>query len=475
MASSIPEIQTVRVLFCDPPTYRALSASQDQRYVNGYFDPIRNQTKQDVTFYFTKRPGMALLSNPGGTTGTGRGCYSWNGKLYSVIGNKIYSGTTDLGVTLSGSSGLVGFAETRPGASTQYLGINDGVKLYLISTTDVVTTITSNFPSPNTGDLVYMDGYWFVLTSTGAVYCCNIDDPTTWDPSKILTAQMYPGAGMGLARQNNYLLIFTDKSIQAFYDAGNAAGLPLSNSESAVQQIGCASGGSLGATENTVFWVSNTKAGGYSVWRMDGTAQIKEIGISPINRILSAEGSNITSCRGQVFRTGGGLFYLLTLVGANRSFLYDTDLDVWCEWTDTSGSKYPIMSFTQHNNTLVGQHYTDGKLYTISPTVTQDNGVNFTVSARTRRIDFDTIKRKFCSRLDIIGDVQSSTTPVSVQYSDDDYQTTSTARTLDMSVTRPFSRSPWGNFRRRSWQVSYTGANPFRVEAIELDVRLGVF
>ena len=99
---------------------------------------------------------------------------------------------------------------------------------------------------------------------------------------------------------------------------------------------------------------------------------------------------------------------------------------------------------------------------------TQDDGVNFKVTARTSKQDFDTSERKWCSRVELVGDRQSTTTNVNYSYSDDDYVTFSAARVIDMSLVRPVAYA-FSYFRRRAHQVDYTGANPFRIEAIEIE------
>lgn len=537
------EIYTVRINLLDPPEYRNTNSAKDQRYVNGFFDPVYNQIKKSMDFFFTKRPGLSRNIQPSGGAGIGRGIYSWKGALYSVIGTQIYKNSTNLGVTLTTSTGRIDFAETRPGATTQFLGVNDGISLYLITTTGTVTvlnnvaisantlanptvittatahglttgnivyvvgnitsvpsingasyvvTVTSPttftipvnvttagtggtlgvFPTGNTTDLVYMDGYWCVMKSDFTIWNCELDNPLIWDPTKFITAQMYEGSGVALARQNNYMFAFGTKSMQAFFDNANTTGSFLTNVEPAVQQVGCISNDSVGREENTVIWVSNSKLGGYTVWKLEGTSSTKDIGIPAINRLFPLEGTNLATCEGQMLRVGGKLFYMLTLITADRTFMYDLDLDIWCEWTAADGTSFSCVMITQFNNILVVQHKTNGWLYNMSISTYQDDSVNFPVLGRTHRFDSDTMKRKFCYEVDLIGDQQSTTTNVDIQYSDDDYVTTSTARTYDMSLTRTFGFA-WGNFRRRSWQVGYTGNGPFRVVGLEINFAIG--
>ncbi len=548
------DIQTARIPVIGDMFFRGTSASKDQRFVNGFFEVSKNAETQKTHYFFCKRPGLTQTGGirPPAGNATGRGCYSWNDKLYSVCGTKIYSGTTDLGVTLKTSTGICGFAETRLGITTQYLGINDGINIYLISLVDAVTTIsvksatvtitiaspgvvswsshallagmpvvfntTGALPTgivagttyyvlaagltanvfeiaatpggtaintsgsqsgthtatlPTTRDLVYMDGYFFTLRSDCVLVNCAVDDPTTWAAASFLTAQMYGGTGVGIARQNNLMVVFMNRSVQFFYDAANTAGSPLSNVEQAVQQLGCAARGSIVKDEGSIIWVTNSDTGGHTIYKMDGVTAVKEIASLELQRILNGEGTAISSANAFSLRTVGKLLYVLSLTTAGRTFVFDHDTELWTEWEAAAGGAvWPIVSIIEHANAAICQHATNGWLYVLSPTVYQDDSTNFTVLTRFSRMDFDTMRWKFCKRLDLIGDVQASTTNVSLQYSDDDYVTLSTARTLDMANAQCFCTN-LGRFQRRAFQLSFAGNNPFRVEAIELRVRMG--
>jgi hypothetical protein len=470
------EAQTVKIPAIGSLLFRGTAADKDQRFINGYFDVLKNPETNKTYYYFTKRPGLNPTGaiRPKGASGVARGCESWNNRIYSVYDNKIYSDTTDLGVTLTTSTGRVGITITRPGAANQYICINDGVKLYVINAANTVTTVTVNFPTPNTTDLVYMDGYICTLKTDGTVWACNVDDPTTWDASHFLTAQMFGGTGVGIAHQNNLLFVFLDNSMQAFYDAQNATGSPFSNYEQAAQQIGCASQNSIAQDEQYITWVSNSRNGGFSVYRIDGSTGLKEIATPAIQRILNNEKTGIATCFAFAKRVAGRFFYVLNLMSANRTFVYDYGNDLWTEYQEAGATnRWPIVSVCQHNYQAFCQHATDGYIYPMDAATYQDNGVNFTYLMRLARVDFDTASsRKFCSGVNVVGDVQSDPCNIFLQYSDDDYATTSTARTLSMSNHRVFA-TQFGSFFRRSWQVSYTGNTPMRIEALELEVSIG--
>jgi hypothetical protein len=478
MASSLQdsgqqqESQIVRIPFLETPHARDVGTGKDLRFINGYFEPIRNVIKNRLDYFFTKRPGLSQNIRPSGGAGVGRGVYAWKGNIYSVIGTQIYKGITNLGVTLTTSTGRCKFAETRPGAATNYLCVNDGVRLYAIAVGGAVTTVTVNFPNPNTRDLIYMNTYLLTLDSKANLWNCNSDDPTTWSASQFITAQMMNGTGTGLAKIQNLIVVFTDRHMQMFADTANASGSPLTNAEQYMRRVGCDAPDTIQHEEDMLFWVGNGYTGGYTVWKHTGTSAIEDIGIAPLNRILSLEGTNLANARAVIFRHAGHIFYILTLVGANRTFVYDPDINYWTEWTDTTGNNaWPVVDATEYQDGVIVQHTTNGWIYNVRSDVFQDDSVSFTLTARTPRTDFDTIERKFVNRLDIVADRQTSPENVSISYTDDDYQTFSAARTYDISVIRNFGRA-WGNFRRRSWQLQYTGSQAFRCVGLELTVSL---
>jgi hypothetical protein len=257
-----------------------------------------------------------------------------------------------------------------------------------------------------------------------------------------------------------------------FFDAANASGSPLSNAESYMHNIGCDANDTIAKIEDSVYWVGNGYDGAPTVWRMTGTSQVDDIGNPPYNRIMALEGSNLSNARAIVIRQAGHAFYILTLANANRTFVYDMMIDYWFEWTDTTGSNsWPIVQAADGGNTTIVQHTTNGWIYNFLSTVYQDDSVNFTVTARTPRVDLDTMRRKFVNRLDIVADKQPTSENASITYSDDDYVTFSTPRTFDISSVRSFGRN-WSNFRRRSWQLQYSGNQPYRAYGLELDVSI---
>ena len=111
-------------------------------------------------------------------------------------------------------------------------------------------------------------------------------------------------------------------------------------------------------------------------------------------------------------------------------------------------------------------------IYKFDESVYQDAGTNFTCSVVTEANDFGTLNRKFMHRLALVADRPSSSSNISVQWSDDDYETFSTARSIDLKQDLS-STYQLGWFRQRIFKFTYTDNYPMRIQDIEVDINKG--
>ena len=106
------------------------------------------------------------------------------------------------------------------------------------------------------------------------------------------------------------------------------------------------------------------------------------------------------------------------------------------------------------------------------PTIYQDSTVNFPVTMVTDQETFDTLHEKYMSRLIVYSDRASASTSLSIETTDDDYQTYSTARTVDLSLELP-ALTRLGRFRRRAYRLGYSDNYPLRLHHLEVDFNIG--
>ena len=176
-------------------------------------------------------------------------------------------------------------------------------------------------------------------------------------------------------------------------------------------------------------------------------------------------------------RIAGHQFYILTLQNTAKTLLCDLRDATWHEWTSFDGTTetyFTGMDFCEDADKKFILDEDNGKIYNMDIDIHQDSTNDIKVEMLTSRIDFQSTKPKFLYRLGVIGDIQSSSSPITIDWSDDDYNYYATSRTVDMQDTFPRLVS-LGRFHRRAFRLAHTANTPLRLEALEMGVEQGKY
>lgn len=466
--------KTERFSFIGAPQQRnGTTLSKDQRFVNMFPEQIRSSIGNGRQYYLRQRAGLAQFSN-GVAAGLGRGIYYFRGSRFTAVGNQLYRDGVELVTTLATETGRVGFCEYN--GTEDALIVLDGVNGYVIKTDFSCTQITSaDFPTPHIPFPVYLDGFLFVVKSTTAdVYNCKLEDPLTWTAGEFYTAEMFPDEVVALVRSKNYILAVGTGTIEYLYNAAIPTGSPLGRNDSAAQQMGTPAAGTCCESEGEIYLVGSTAAGGRSVWQIKDF-KATEIGIEAVRQSLDDAGTGITNATAFVVRSMGHRFYVINL--SNRTWVYDMEEKMWHEWATTSDSQKFLCDYASHSDT--GEpfflHPTNGGVLKFDHTHTFDGTIPMPAVITTTKLDLGSMNRKFGHRMTLVCDDPDSVvgTPISVSWSDDDYRTWSTPRTVTIKDDLPLL-TQLGAFRRRAFKLSYSGGGkPLRLEGFELDYTMG--
>jgi len=450
-------------------TNRGSSGSKDQRFINIFPETRKVEAIESTRIYLNKRPGLTLYKTI--AVGTGRGLAWFRNKYYIAIDNKIYEdGATPTAViTLSNSTGKVGMMVANSASIGDYLFICDGIAGWIINSAGAVTAITDvDFPTPHIPIPTFIDGY-IILIKGSDLYNSTVDTPTSWASGEYITAEMFPDPVVALCRQNNQIAALGSSSVEFFYDAANPSGSPLTRNEATAIQIGCAFPNTVYQNEQTFMFVGQSDSGGRAVWQVTGF-QPKKISDEFIERILDAETSPST-CIGFGFRTMGHLFLLINLPTLNRTFLYDVEEKLWHEWSTNVANAHTVFQCNYMVDSGIGKitllHNTNGSLYYLDPTVYTDNGTAILCEIVTNKYDMDTYKRKFMSCVLPIADRSPTGNYITMRWSDDDYQTWTSPKTITLTDDFP-SFARLGSFRRRAFNIKHDQPYELRLEALQV-------
>lgn len=135
--------------------------------------------------------------------------------------------------------------------------------------------------------------------------------------------------------------------------------------------------------------------------------------------------------------------------------------------TPYTSSYFKFTKYCDYQGLNLFLHETNGHLYQMLPSLYQDAGVPIDLMFRTARLDGGSTEVKVMSRLTVVGDKLADT--MMIRQSDDDCNTFSAYRPVDLSLERPSLRR-LGKFRRRTIEGRHIGNTSPRIEALEMEV-----
>lgn len=425
--------------------------------------------------------GTCTINVPSPATPTGTGSIA----LFTIVVSSatgIYDGMYVTGTGVAPNAKVINISGTTITVDIAHTAAVSGTITFTdLGSNGILTPALNSFPNgPYVSGVVFLDNYVFIGTATNRIYNSALGDPTTWGALDYLTFEQTTDTLVGIAKHLNYLVAFGKVSTQFFYDQANPAGSPLGVAASYTSEIGCANGDSIVATSNTVLWVGTSKTFGRSVYIMDGVSAIR-VSTANIDRHLEADGlSNVTA---YCYTINGHTMYILTLHNTNQTLVYDLTEKMWYTW-----SQYSMQSNDQPNPGTYQESYfrptfyaevnnvpyvlddDTGTLYYFDVNTYQDNGQPIYWRTVTDIMDNGSTKRKFYGRLEIIGDKVAGT--MQIRHSGDDYNTWSSYRTVDLNASRAQVYLS-GADRRRAWEFLCTSNAPLRLDAAEVDFRIG--
>lgn len=452
---------------------RSSQFTKDAQLVNCYAE--KDLHTGDYTVY--KRIGFsAPVYTHAGTTGRGAALWSslGGGGVFFIFNGVVYRNNGVIGAIVNRAAKHHFQLMDKSGAAGK-LVFGDGADAYYTDGAVVTHIVDADFPTAFVPGWAYLDGTLYVMDFKGNIQGSDIEDPSAWNALNVIQARSEPGLGVALTKHLTYVVALKESSTEAFYNAGNLTGSPLSRVEGAFSNYGCYLGESVQSTDGTTIWVTSNNTTSPQIVRMDGL-RISVVSTPAIDRLL--DGIDLSSAiLSWIFKHNGHRFYAFTSVGSNLTIVYDIDQNLWYRWTDASGNALNIVDIFPDNTVVNGRQLAQGRLDGNISIVDScfnyptDNGAIVPVDIYTPRFDAGVDRRKVLSMMHFDGDQVTGST-LRVRYSDDDYQNWSNFREVNMGNKRPIL-SNCGTFYRRAWHIQHKSATAMRLKNVDLQFSLG--
>jgi len=465
--------------------------------------------KRNGITYLTQRPPIDLFDDASATISDARGraAYYWDtaSALYILNADTIYKGSYSTSLSTSPTTGTKKCKFIEVGSLLVLLDAenNEG---WTITTGGSVAAIASNFPATLAYGGVSMDTYAFVLDEAGTVYNSGSNDPATWGALDFVNAARNPDGGSYLAKHHDNLVIMGPSSIEYAWNAGNPTGSTLSIRQDIQHNIGCSSGESVFEEGDRLFWIGPNATGSLSVYTMINF-QINKISTSTMDSFITQ-----AIVRDDYFAVGSGLsgqghvYYTLTLYTTPSdivpaiTLVYDDLTGLWGPWTTTVSDHtlFPLVAWSKRegiserfgegimsngdlisvNDSLNSQDTYQGATYVTTDYVqsgyvqkTADTGVVIDMVSRLGMYDGGTNKFKYQTEYRHVGDTTDASQTLTLKWSDENNSSFTTGKTTDTTKYQKMTRC--GRYRRRNHELSYSGTERIRIEALEGEAEVG--
>jgi hypothetical protein len=489
-------------------------------------ETVKRDAKTTDTYIY-KRPGIQTLSQPTSNPAIGFGIYNWQGDIFSIFDgiffkNGINRGTVDttggvyrfnsnLGVTpklqLGNGVAAYNFSETFglqqipiTGTVVTAGGFHTGTTYVIasIGTTNFTligaasntvgitfiatglgsgtgTATVNGFPATFVKGWAYLDQTTYIMTNmfSGAsgpiIQGSGLNDATTWDPLNNIGPTIEPDLGVALGKQLVNVIALKQWTTEVFYDAGNATGSPLGRVAGAKSNWGCLSQDSMRDIDGVLMWLASTRTGTISIVSMENL-RARTVSTKAVERLLDGiDTSVIYSFQLQIAQHK---LYVITFKNANLTLVYDMAENMWSQWTDSDGNYFPFVdAAVDANQNHLLQHESNGRIYRIGEDLTNDDDLLILVDIYTPNFEAGVRRRKYLSSMEFIAD-QTPGSLLNVRFSDDDYQTWSQFRIVNLALRRPFLVD-CGTFYSRAFHLRHRADTKFRIQAVEVQMSLG--
>lgn len=342
-----------------------------QRTVN-LIPEVITDVNQERKVVLNNAPGLTLWATAG--VGPFRGATIWNGLLYVVSRERVYSITSAMVPTLLGTVSNTGNGNapvSMAASATQLMIIADGLGYYVQG--GVLTQITDpDFPA-NVLKGEYSDGYFIVCTAR-YVFVSALNDVTSWDALDFTSVQASINDIVTLLLVNRQLIVFCTQLFQSFTNTGNAD-FPYEADQSGIVNFGAAATFGAARCGSTFLFLQADERGNGTVIDAAGR-KITNHG----QDYLFQGYSTISDAVASSFQYRGHNFFQITFPTANVTHRYDLDENFWHEanyWNTGSGvfqahlGLFHVFAFKKH---LVFSRVS-GNIYELTGTAYDDAGV----------------------------------------------------------------------------------------------------
>jgi hypothetical protein len=471
------------------------------RLVNAYVETVKDENAKSHKIVIGTA-GTKVFGDLG-TFGQCRGLHTTanaTNSPFGVYGSKLFEimsdGTGEERADIGNQGSFVSMADNG-----YYLMIADGVNLWAYNfDTQVMQEVTpADFTAPTfvkylkqrfvaiNADPTRLTGDEQVPNSNKIYYSeVGPDGCLTWPNLNFFSSESTADANTGMAIAGNALWVFGTQSYEVYglqADPNN----PYTPIGGGASELGCSASFSVSTIGGQVFWLGSSRSGKNQVFMSNAYSPVP-ISNHAIEYQLSLI-DDTSDAIGWTYQEEGHVFYVLTLVGGNKTFVYDVTENYWHErttrrkLTNIQDRYAPAFSCFAYESVLLGFNNQEGGnslVLTLDLEQYDDWDGRPIVRELQGPVLWDDLRTVFHKEFKLDMDVghalqtgQGSEPKLMLSYSDDSGHTFSSERIIDLPLIGKYAGIvAWrqlGSSRKRVYKVTFSDPIRFIVLGARLN------
>jgi len=322
--------------------------------------PVRAEVEGTLTpVRFATPPGLKPYQQIG--SGPIRGMHDLEGERFVVSGRMLYRINGDgIGIPVGAIPGVGRVSMTHNQFKTGYQllvenGQGGGGYVYDSSTKGFYRITDEGYPGSISSD--YLDSYLLGVEPQGRYWFhSNLADATDYNTLDRYESEASPDKIVGLAVSQLEVVVFNQRTIEFFYNAGGATGTFQNRRQSITR--GCASRHTIAKLDNTLFWLGDDGI----VYRLEGYSA-RPISTGPMHRAFA--GKNWAEAFAYVWEDRGFKVYYLTFPDG-RTWGYDVVSGLWTRRGSYGLDRWRLTHTVKWGNQWFGGDFQSGRVWELN-------------------------------------------------------------------------------------------------------------
>jgi len=309
-------------------SYESQAYTADQEDTINYY--VERMESDGATTKWALYPTPGVTQVCAGTSGSGRGLFEAAGRLFGVIGDKLYEvgafGTiTSLGTVAIGANPATLSYNGDGGGQVFVTSGDNGYILDLA--TNVVTQIAALNGKATMG--AHLDGYFLALdASSSTFYISNLSAGLTWNTgTDFAQRSQAPDPWISMRVSGKFVWLLGTETSEVWYDTGGS--FPFAPHPSGLVPYGCAAAFSATQVGAGLAWLGTSVSGGrYVLQALGFTPEV--ISDFPQQFAMSSY-SNISDAVADSYNDLGHTFYVLSFPLQGVTWAWDSATGQWAK------------------------------------------------------------------------------------------------------------------------------------------------